>query len=159
MKRHLVIATLGMLALAACQQSEEFHGLWQESVCQSNPCPPKAKMHLGQYGDAVAGVIAWVRSQQDIDTFNSPSFECGCDYIQAGSIRGNRLRLTTYSVTDCTTRSLCNPCGCDDYDLEATLNDDDRLIGNVVCKDGTQHSVEFVKALGTPKSGCELSDE
>ena len=159
MNRPLLSITLLTLSMAACQSGEDFHGIWHETVCQSSPCLPKAKLHLGQYGNAIAGVVAWVRSQENIDTFDTPSFECGCEYIQAGSVRDDRLTLTTYPLAECSAQELCNPCACDNYTLEVKLTTDDLLVGNVICMDGTQHSVEFVRALGTPKSGCALNDD
>lgn len=148
----LIMITLGAVA---CNQSEEFHGLWQEPVCRSAPCLPKMKMHLGQYGNAVAGVVAWVRTQEDIDTFNSPSYECGCDYIQAGSVNGQTLTLTTFPMADCESSPHCSPCGCDDYDIKVMIAEDEQLRGHVICADGTQHSVEFERALGAPKDSCD----
>ena len=155
MRYSFLVATILWLSLNACQQEENFHGLWQEPICRSNPCLPKMKIHLGQYGSAVAGVISWSRTRPSIDTFNTPSYECGCDYIQAGSVDAETLTLTTYPIRNCEEMPQCNPCGCDNYDLTLTTTDDDRLIGNVICEDGIQHPVEFIRALGTPKDSCQ----
>ena len=159
MWKYVCIAIPLLISVSACNQSDDFHGLWQEPICRSAPCLPKVKMHIGQYGTAVAGVITWVRSRPDIDTFNTPSYECGCDYIQAGSVRGDTMRLTTFPIQDCDTDSHCNPCGCDDYDIQLTVSDDERLIGHVVCPDGNRHDVEFERALGTPKDSCGYDEE
>ena len=159
MRKYFWVLVALMMGVSACNQSEEFHGLWQEPICRSSPCLPKVKMHLGQYGNAVAGVVAWVRTQADIDTFNTPSYECGCDYIQAGSVRGDTLTLTTFPMSDCEANPHCSPCGCDNYDIQVTVYSDERLRGHVICADGTQHIVEFERALGTPKDSCEYDDE
>ena len=152
------IPLLTLTLLSGCDTTKDFSGLWQEKPCQMSPCNQRTKIHLGQYGTSLAGIITWYRTREGIDTFNTPSYECSCEYIQAGTVDDQRLRFVTLARrTDCDTAPLCNPCGCDDYEVQLELLEDDRLVGKVICADDTFHPIELEGALGIPKDTC--SDE
>jgi hypothetical protein len=156
MKSWLPLLTLTLLS--GCDTTKDFSGLWQEKPCQMSPCNQRTKIHLGQYGTSLAGIITWYRTREGIDTFNTPSYECGCDYIQAGTVDDQTLRFVTLARrTDCDTAARCNPCGCDDYEVQLELLEDDRLVGKIICADDTFHPIELEGALGIPKDTC--SDE
>ena len=123
-----------------------------------SPCNQRAKIHFGQYGTALAGIISWYRTREGIDTFNTPSYECGCDYIQAGTVDNQTLRFVTLSSqVDCETNRQCNPCGCDDYEIQLELIEGELLLGRVICADDTFHPIALTRAFGIVKDIC--SDE
>jgi hypothetical protein len=156
MKRLCFLSAL--MLLSGCDTTEDFAGLWQEQPCQMSPCNQRAQIHLGQYGASLTGIISWYRTREGIDTFNTASYECGCQYIQAGTVDDRSLRFVSLSRrTDCNANSLCNPCGCDDYEIQLELLEDERLLGQIICADDTFHSIELERALGIPKDVC--SDE
>ena len=154
MARTLILTLMATLS-SGCDTTEDFAGLWQQEPCQMSPCNQRAKIHLGQFGTSLAGIISWYRTREGIDTFNTPSYECGCDYIQAGTVDHRSLRFVTLSVaSDCDTQPLCNPCGCDDYEMQLELTEDETLLGRIICADDTVHPIELNRALGIPKDAC-----
>ncbi len=143
------------LSLASCTAEDPFTGLWQEKPCESAPCLARTQMHIGQYGDAVSGIVTWFHTIAGIDTFNAPSFECGCDYVQVGSVMNDTLRLRTYSLReDCAEATPCNPCGCEPYVINLVMSQESRLNGYVECEDGERHEIELLRVVGTPKNMC-----
>ena len=155
MRKLCTIFVLISAFLAGCPDEEPFTGLWQEEPCSSSPCLPRTQLHIGQYGESVAGIVTWFRTVSGINTFNSPSLKCGCQYIQAGSVDNDILRLTTYAPDmACSDPPYCNPCGCDKYVMEFSMTSDSRLNGFVQCQDGDRHEIELLKVLGTPKDIC-----
>ena len=123
-----------------------------------SPCNQRAQIHLGQYGVSLTGIVSWFRTREGIDTFTTASYECGCEYIQAGTVDARSLRFVTLSRrTDCDTNPFCNPCGCDDYEIQLELLEDEQLVGKIICADDTFYPIELERALGIPKDVC--SDE
>lgn len=144
------------LAIFGCNTLEDVSGLWQEPPCQQSPCNQRAKLHLGQYGDSIAGIVTWYRTLEGINTFNQPAFACGCDYIQAGTVGDGSVRFATLPANpDCEVNPTCNPCKCDDYEVRLELGDDDKLTGQLVCADGTFYPIELERAIGLTKGACD----
>ena len=145
-----------MVCCFGCQTNTELEGVWQSNVCSQTTCSAGLKLHLGQYGHAVSGISTWHRRVEGIDTYHSPNYWCGCQYIEVGTWRDGHLRLRSLPHQGpCVPDEHCAPCGCATYTIELSRQEEERLIGKVKCEDGHSVTVELERVLESPVRQCD----
>ena len=99
---------------------------------QQSPCNQRAKLHLGQYGDSIAGIANLV---SDFRRESTPSTDLMAVNIfrrvqpsgRSRSLRNSTLLRTAMRI------SACNPCKCDDFEVRLELGEDDQTAWSSSC--------------------------
>ena len=68
--------------------------------------------------------------------------------------------MIIYGFAHCLTRTMpsdehCAPCGCATYTIDLSLQEEERLIGQVKCEDGHSVPVELERVLESPVRQCD----
>ena len=147
-----------MFYCLGCHTDTELEGVWQSKVCSQATCGAGLKLHLGQYGHAVAGISTWHKRVEGIDTYHSPNYWCGCEYIEVGTWRDEHLRIRSLPPQGtCIPDDHCAPCGCSTYTIELGLQEE-RLVGSIKCENGHSVAVELERVLESPVRKCDQGD-
>ncbi len=171
-----------VVLLTSCGPERRFSGLWQQVCVDQNgdeaACPGgfAYELHLGRYGDGVAGLVVRYKTSRDLglNLFDPPN-ECGCFYMAGGKSSDNGLKFTLFEPDtpgrpgpDFEWSGTCLPPGTaapkpepDDcvYDL---TGDDDRLTANVQCEADdetpTKRTLVFAPVGSSTRTNCVVPD-
>lgn len=165
----LAVSLLAFLALSACESQREFSGIWRQACDDEAPCEDDEivfELHLGRYGDAVAGLAVQYVYVTDLMTFARPN-DCGCFFISSGRAGfdrvGFRLRDPDepgFPDDDGTRAKSCvaNPPPPCMNGIVALRGDEDRLEGTLTCDGQPDRVLHFTPVKGTPRRVCVAPD-
>ena len=167
--RALPLALIALSLLSGCESQREFSGIWREACDDDAPCADGDivfELHLGRYGDAVAGLAVQYVYTPDLMTFARPN-DCGCFFIESGSAGTDRVgfRLRDpdepgFPDADNTRAESCvaNPPPPCMNGIVALRGTEDRLEGTLSCDGLPDRVMHFTPAKGTPRRICVAPD-
>ncbi len=164
--RHLLLGILA-ITLSSCGPEREHSGVWRMASCGDDTTCADGfvyELHIGRYGDGVAGVVVRYQYQgAELDSFQR-QHECGCFLIQSGVASDTRLRFELFEpdvprLPDdgfLSPEPACRPpppaCGGQRFLLDG---DGDTLRGEMRCGGATGGTtVNFEKAGSRPRTTC-----
>ena len=165
----MVLPALGLIAAGGCESEREFSGIWRQACDADLPCQDGDivyELHLGRYGDAVAGLAVQYVYAEDLMTFARPN-DCGCFFIESGSAGADRVgfRLRDpdepgFPDANGTRAESCltdppPPCV---NGIVALRGDDAELEGTLSCDGQPDRPLRFTPSKGTPRRICTAPD-
>ncbi len=164
----LAVLLLGTLS---CGPERRFSGQWQQVCGVEAPCPDgwAYELHLGRYGDNVAGLLVrYAAPREGLDPF-AASGECGCFFLEGGRVVGDGLRFGLFEPEnpgrpgpDFEWSDACAPASagpeppCTEL-FVALDGDSDLLEGTLDCGEGGRsRAVTFSRVGSSPRRNCEL---
>lgn len=180
MSRLGLLVLLALLGAAGCGSEREFSGIWRTTACGEGLARADCddfvyELHLGRYGDRVAGlVVRYVFDRSDFDNFQRPQ-ECGCYFIEGGLATETGLQFRLFEPktgrfaqpdtldTDlgCGSASLLQSCSGHRFEL---TGDTDLLEGITDCDredemplSPVHHAetpIRFERVVGQPRTEC-----
>ncbi len=157
----MLLGGLGVgLMHGSCGAERDLTGIWRMTGCGEATdagCDDgfAYEIHLGRFGDDLAGLVVRYRTQGDgFDSFQKP-YECGCAFIESGSVRDERLLIQVGAAGAQLASDECGPAPppCEDERYTLTEGDNDTLSGQRRC--GARASkVGFELSAGRPRRQC-----
>lgn len=160
---------VGMLAGWGCESERVFSGVWRQICDAQTPCADGSlvyELHLGRYGDGVAGTIVRYIHTADLETYIRPN-DCGCFLVRGGRASDDQLRVGIampsapgYPDDDQTRAEICvsdppPPCVNGIFALEGS---DDELTGVLSCDGQPERPLRLQPVKGTARRTCLPGD-
>lgn len=185
MLSRLCTAALLLSTVVGCGPEREFSGVWRQAGCAEgdlDACGPHVyELHLGRYGDDVAGlVVRYAKDATGFVNFQRPR-ECGCFFIEGGEATDEGIEFRLFDTTTarypqpdtadgdlaCPTPEQLTACAGQMFDLEG---DGDVLTGTTRCpgasgdagatpngpREVEPREMVFERQVGQPRSECYL---
>lgn len=157
-------------ALLACESEREFSGIWRQVCDDEFVCAEDQtvfELHLGRYGDEVAGTVVQYVYAAELMTFDRLN-DCGCFFVESGRASENGLRFRMLSPerpgfpdANGTRAESCvadPPPTCVDG-VFALSGDEDQLEGRLSCDGAEGPRIRFEPVKGTPRRTCIWNDD
>lgn len=164
------IALFALCAVAGCDAELNFSGRWQmiESCTQQDCDGFVYELHLGQYGDSLAGMVVRYLDQGDGYSFERTS-ECGCFLIEAGKAKNDQLRFQLHRPDlpgppeGNEKNAACSPIPADPCQDRIFIlkGEEDILSGQMLCNtdDPEPLSIRFQSVVGRTRTVCAQESE
>ena len=168
MRRVIALSSLLVLGapLASCGPERRFSGLWRQAGTFGHG-EHAYELHLGRFGDGVAGlVVRYAVAGDGLDVFDPPN-ECGCFYISGGKASDDGFKFTLFDPgvpgqpsAGFTWSRACVPPGAAGprpapegcvFDLRGG---EEALSGHIECDEAQREPIEFVRVGSSTRTNC-----
>jgi hypothetical protein len=159
-----------MLISLGCESEREFSGVWRQACDAVSPCVDGElvyELHLGRYGDGVAGTIVQYVYTEGLDSYVR-SNDCGCFLVRGGRATDEQLSVGIaapdepgYPDAAQTRADVCvdappPPCVNGIFTLSGN---DDELNGTLSCEGQPDRVMRMVPDKRSPRRICLAGDE